>query len=221
MQELLQALGTAVTLRTVSSGTTLLYQSEIPRHAIIVKKGFIRAYTITSTGDERIVALYTRGDILPLSWIYGETKTTLFYYEAGSDAEVALVSKTALLEVVEKSPEFMQLLMRYTVNEHTAQLMRITALEQANAGDKIAYTLYYLLMRHGAERQPGKFTVDVKMTQSMIASMVGLTRESTAVHITKLKSRGVVTYQNFIYVIDKHKLEQYIGEDTFKDVSLK
>ena len=221
MQDLLKALGTSITLRSVKSGTTLLYQSEIPRHAIIVKKGFIRAYTITSTGDERIVALYTRGDILPLSWIYGETKTTLFYYEAGSDVEVALVSKTALLTAVEKSPEFTQLLMRYTVNEHTAQLMRITALEQANAGDKIAFTLYYLLMRHGLERQPGKYTVDIRMTQSMLAGMVGITRESTAVHIAKLKARGVVTYRNFIYVIDKQKLEQFIGEDGFKDVSLK
>lgn len=221
MQELLQALGTAVTTRSVTSGTTLLYQSEIPRHAIIVTKGFVRAYTITSAGDERIVALYTRGDVLPLSWIYGETKTTLFHYEAGSHAEVAMVSKTTLLSTVEKSPEFTQLLMRYAVNEYTAQLMRITALEQANAGDKIAFTLYYLLMRHGLERQPGKYTIDIKMTQSMIASMVGITRESTAVHITKLKARGVITYQNFIYVIDKQKLEQFIGEDGFKDVSLK
>jgi CRP-like cAMP-binding protein len=82
MKELVDALGQNITLRTVKKGTTLLYQSEIPRQAFIVRKGFIRAYTITSSGDERIVALHGKGDVFPLSWVYGETKNTLFYYEA-------------------------------------------------------------------------------------------------------------------------------------------
>ena len=79
MEELLQSLTPHVTVRSIKKGSTLLYQSEIPREAFIVKKGFIRAYTITSSGDERTVALHSRGDIFPLSWIYGETKNTLFY----------------------------------------------------------------------------------------------------------------------------------------------
>ena len=134
---------------------------------------------------------------------------------------MALVSKAALLETVQSSPAFTQLIMRYTVNEHTAQLMRITALEQSNASEKVAFTLYYLLMRHGVERKEGMYTVDMKLTQSTIAGLVGITRESTAITVAKLKARGVVSYRNFIYVIDKKKLEQFIGEDSFKDISLK
>jgi CRP/FNR family transcriptional regulator len=221
MEDLLEALNPYLTHRTLKSGSTLLYQSEIPRHAIIVRSGFIRAYTITSSGDERIVALYTKGDVLPLSWIYGETKTTLFYYEAGTDTEISLVSKDIFVETVQKSPVFTERIMRYSVNEHTAQLMRITALEQSNASEKVAFTLYYLLMRHGFERKPGYYTIDMKLTQSTIASMVGITRESTAIVVAKLKARGVVSYRNFIYVINKKKLEQFLGEDSFKDISLK
>ena len=56
MQNLIEALSPHLTHRVISSGTTLLYQSEIPRHAIIVRKGFIRAYTVTTSGDERIIA---------------------------------------------------------------------------------------------------------------------------------------------------------------------
>lgn len=220
MQNLLKSIESQLTTRAFKSGATLLYQSEIPRQAIIIRKGFVRAYTITSSGDERIVALYTKDDVLPLSWIYGETNTTLFYYEAGSDVEVALINRDAFVEVVRSSAEFTQLIMRYIVNEHTSQLMRITALEQSNASDKVAFTLYYLLLRHGKERQPGFYTVGLKLTQSTIAGLVGITRESTAITIAKLKKRGVVSYQNFIYVIDKKKLEQFIGEDSFKDVTL-
>ena len=153
--------------------------------------------------------------------MYGETKNTLFYYEAGSDTELACVSKDNLASTIAASPELTAKLLRFMVNEHTALLMRITALEQSNAADKIALTLYYLLIRHGLERKPGLFTIDIKMTQSMIASLVGLTRESTAIHIAKLKERGVIEYSNFIYVINRPNLEKLLGEDSFKDVLLK
>ena len=221
MEDLLQSLNLHTTLRSIKKGSTLLYQSEIPREAFIVKKGFIRAYTITSNGDERTVALHTRGDIFPLSWVYGETKNTLFYYEAGSDAEVACIPKAMLTSTIAASPELTAQILKFAVNEHTALLMRITALEQANAAEKIALTLYYLLIRHGIERKPGFFTIDIKMTQSMIASLVGLTRESTAVNIAKLKEKNIITYSNFIYVINRANLEKLIGEDSFKDISLK
>ncbi len=221
MEELLHSFGPHTTLRSLKKGSTLLYQSEIPREAYIVRKGFVRAYTITSSGDERTVALHTRGDIFPLSWIYGETKNTLFYYEAGSDVEVTCITKADLTAAIAASSDLTAMLLRFTVNEHTALLMRVTALEQSNAAEKIALTLYYLLIRHGIEKKPGLFTIDIKMTHSLIASMVGLTRESTAVNIAKLKERGVISYSNFIYVVDKVKLEKLIGEDSFKDVSLK
>lgn len=99
--------------------------------------------------------------------------------------------------------------------------MHITALEQSNAFDKIALTLYYLLIRHSVEKKPGLYTINIKMTQSMIASLVGLTRESTAMNIAKLKERGIITYSNFIYVVNRPNLEKMIGEDSFKDVLLK
>ena len=99
--------------------------------------------------------------------------------------------------------------------------MRITALEQSNAADKIALTLYYLLIRHGVERKPGFFTINVRMTQSIVASLVGLTRESTAIQIAKFKKEKVLTYSHFTYVIHRSTLEKHIGEDNFKDLLLK
>jgi len=221
MEELLGALTSHSTLRTYKKGATILYQSEIPREAFIVKKGFVRAYTITSSGDERTVALHTRGDIFPLSWVYGTTKNTLFYYEAGSNTEIAGIPKTQLTTTIERSPTLTTDLLRFTVTDHTALLMRITALEQSNAAEKITLTLYYLLIRHGVERKPGFFTIDIKMTQSMIASLVGITRESTALVITKLKEEAVISYSNFIYVVDRAKLEKLISDDSFKEVSLR
>jgi len=220
MDELLTAITPFATPRVVKKGATVLYQSEIPRCAFIVRKGLVRAYTITSTGEERIVSLHAKHDIFPLSWVYGETPSTLFYYEATSDCELICVPKNVLLDCVMKDASLMKMMLKFSINEYTALLLRITALEQSTAAEKIAMTLYYLLIRHGVEKKPGTFTINLKMTQSMIASLVGLTRESTAVNLKFLKKKQIVTYSNFTYVVNKSKLERFVGEDGFKDLDL-
>ncbi len=220
MDELLTAISAHATTRVVRKGATIVYQSEIPRSAFIVKKGLVRAYTISSSGEERIVSLHAKHDVFPMAWIYGETSSTLFYYEATSDCELICVPKDILLQNVMKSPSLLQMMLKYSVNEYTAMLLRITALEQATAAEKIAMTFYYLLVRHGVERKPGEFTINFKMTQSMIASLVGLTRESTAINIKLLQKKQIITYSNFIYIVNKPALERFVGEDGFKDLKL-
>jgi len=220
MDELLTALKPYATNRVVKKGTIVLYQSEIPRQALIVRKGLFRAYTITSTGEERIVNLHAKNDILGLSWVYGETKSSLFYYEAVENSEIASVSKDQLLEITAKNPKFTKSILKLLVNGYTALLLRVTALEQSSAAEKIALTLYFLIIRHGSEKKPGIYTINLKMTQSMIASLVGLTRESTAVNLKLLKKKQIVSYSSFVYTVNKENLERFVGEDSFRDLQL-
>lgn len=214
---LLRTLEKQYAVRSVKKGTMLLYQSEIPRQAFVIKKGLVRAYAITSSGEERIVTLHDNNDILPLSWVFGETRTTLFYYETLTDSELIAVPKDALARLITHDSTIMSEVLSLNINKYTSLLLRITALEQSTAAEKIALTLYYLLLRHGKEVQPDTYAIQIKMTQSMIASLVGLTRESTAVNLKLLKKRGVVSYSNFTYSVKRTQLERFVGEDSFKN----
>ncbi|MEP7204784.1 MAG: Crp/Fnr family transcriptional regulator [Candidatus Saccharibacteria bacterium] len=220
MDELIHAVQPFTTTRLIKKRGIVLYQSEVPRSAFIVKKGLIRAYTITSSGEERTISLHAKNEIFPLSWIYGETPNTLFYFEAVTDSELLCIPKKKLLETVMSTPALMLVALKFTVNSYTALLLRVTALEQSSAAEKIALTLYYLLIKHGIQKKPGLYTIDIKMTQSMIASLVGLTRESAAVNLKLLKKKKVLTYSNFSYVINKQNLERFVSEDSFKNLSL-
>lgn len=217
MNELQSLIQKYASTRYVRKGAILLYQSEVPRHAFVIKKGLVRAYAITNTGEERIISLHDAGDMFPLSWIFGKTSNTLFYYDAVVDSEVLTVPKNDFVDAVMKNPAAMSSILAMTMNEFTSLQLRITALEQSSAAEKIALTLYYLIFRHGEEVKPDTYTIHIKMTQSMIASLVGLTRESTAVNLKNLKKKGIVSYSNFTYTINKANLERFVGEDSFKD----
>lgn len=221
MEDILPKITPHSSARKLAKGATLLYQSEIPRHVYTVSKGLIRAYSITSSGEERTISLHSRGDIFPLSWLYGETSSTLFYYDAVEASEVLATPKKLFLETINSQPETQANIMKHVVKEHTAQQMRITALEQATAIEKISLTLYYLMIRHGRQYKPGYYTLNIKLTHTIIASLVGLTRESTALHMSNLKKSDVVSYKGFIYTIHKPGLERFISEDSFKNVVLR
>lgn len=220
MDSLLPYLKPRATLRRIKKGGNIFFQGEIPRSVMIVRDGVIRAYTITSSGEERIVALYGKGDVFPLAWALGEAPNALFYYDALTEARVMSTTKQAFTDTILSNKELLASMLRFTANEYTSLLFRITGLGQSRAIEKIGYTLYYLLFRYGVERTGGEFLIDVRMSQTDIANLVGLTRESTTKNLKILKDKGVITYKNGQYTVNKQRLEQFLGEDAFRDLSI-
>lgn len=220
MDALIQQLRPHGTMRVVKKGANILFQGEVPRKAMVVRDGVIRAYTITSGGEERVVALFGRGDVFPLTWILGETTNTLFYYDAVSEARLMTISREDFMNAVLESPAAMSALLSFVGNQYTALLLRITGLEQSRAVEKIGFTLYYLLFRYGIEKKPGLYTINMKLSQLMIANLVGLTRESSTKNLKILKDKGIINYSSSTYTVNKQKLENFLGEDSFRDISL-
>lgn len=218
MDKLIQQLRPHSTMRVVKKGANVLFQGEVPRKVMIVRDGVIRAYTITSNGEERVVALYGKGDIFPLTWVLGETTNTLFYYDAICESRLMTVSKADFTDALANNPAALSAMLRFVGNQYTSLLLRITGLEQSRAIEKIGFTLYYLLFRYGIEKQPGVYTINIKLSQLMIANLVGLTRESSTKNLNALKDKGIITYSSSVYTVDKRKLEQFLGEDGFRDM---
>lgn len=220
MEDLIQAVQPYATARFIRKRAVLFYQGEIPRQAHIIRSGLIKVYGITATGEERIVSLHAPGSVFPLSWIFGETSNTLFYYEAVVNSEIISVPKDNLLNILMHNPVLLNSVFKFVVNEYTALLLHITALEQSRAAEKIGFTLYYLTFHYGKQIKPGIFVINLKLTHPMIASLVGLTRESVVINLRLLRHKGIIQTQRFTYEINKPLLEKFLGEDSFKDLSL-
>jgi CRP/FNR family transcriptional regulator len=218
MRDIISHIKPHATKRTFKKHSILLYQGEAPRMAYVVLSGVVKVYSINAAGEEQIVAFETRDDLLPTPWIFNKSSTTLYYYEALADCEVLALSRDDLQRLIAGSDALRTNLLDYFATNYTGLLMRITALEQSRAREKIMFTLYYLLFRYGRETRGGIFVVDLKLTHSVIASLVGLTRETTTNELSKLKSQKVLRYNAHQYAVDKAKLERLLGEDSFEDV---
>lgn len=198
----------------------LLFQGEIPRHVTLILDGIVKAYAITSGGEERIAALYGKGDLIPIAWSLGQAPNSLFHYEALNDVRTLQVTRTEFDNLLETNPEFHESLLAMLGMEYAALLLRVTGLVQSRAIEKISYTLYYLMFRHGIDRGNDEYSIDVKLSQSALADLIGQTRESTAKNLKVLKEKGVVSYNSSIYTVNKSKLEAFLGEDAFLDAGM-
>lgn len=216
--EVIRSLGTQ---RVFKAGANILFQGEVPRRAFLVNDGVVRAYTIASSGEERTIGFFTRGDLLPLAWLLNHVPYALFYYEALSDVRLLQFTKTDFEQTILDNPEALQSLFFDISRDYSASMLRVNGLEQSRADEKIAYTLYFLLFRYGRHLKESRYEIDLQLRHAVIAGMVGLSRESTTKVLRKLQQKNIISYARGIYTVDKDKLESYVGEDSFRDLRLR
>lgn len=220
MLKTLQPLLSSSLTRTFSSGSTILYQGEAPRNACVLSSGIVKVYSISEQGDEQIVTIHVAGEFFPASWIFGKTTSTLFYYEAVTECTVAFMPRKELIEFMISDNTRLHVLLDYFTTNYAASLIRINALEQPKARDKLIYTLYYLSQRYGVNKPNGESFIPFALTHQTIASLVGLTRETTATEMSALKKRKIISYAQQHYTIHVTKLLELIGEESFDEIDI-
>jgi CRP/FNR family transcriptional regulator len=148
------------------------------------------------------------------------TSTSLFYYEAVSDVRTFQFSREDFKTHVLGDPETLMTLFKSLSRDQTAAMLRINGLEQSRAEEKVAFTLYYLVFRYGTQvGQDEMHTIGITLRHATIASLVGLSRESTTKILGVLQREGIIDYKSGTYRVNKTLLEGHIGEDAFRDVT--
>lgn len=199
---------------------TILFQGEIPRAVLLLQKGLVKVYGITSTGDQRTVTLLTEGDVFPMSWVFGKSGVCMYYYEAMTDCTVVAVSKEEYTDALKQDKALYEQMFDNYMGHYIGSTMHVYALEQSHAEDKLAFILQYLVVRFGQKMPDGRFKIDLRLSHQDIAEMVGITRETTAVELHRMKRKGYIDYHKFTYIIDRAKLVRMTGSDEFEGIEV-
>lgn len=190
-------------------GSLVLFQGEVPRYGFYVASGSLKVYAIDNDGNERVVGFSSEDDIFPLDWLMGGSKYALFYYETLNEAQLVPITKAR----VEAGGEIETVITDHLVRETASGLLRNLALQQSIATSKIIYLFYYLAVRHGKEVGTGLYNLGLPLTHQLVADNLGLTRETVASEMSKLKKAGVVVYRRKQYVVDKNLLVRTVGKE--------
>lgn len=206
--------------RQFAKKRTILFQGEIPRSVMVLESGLVKVYGITTAGDQRTVTLLSAGDIFPVECVFDKSRVCLYYYEALTDCTVLSLPKAEFAAALENKPELKDQVFQAYMAHYTSATMHIYALEHSHAHEKLVYILQYLVARFGEKQPDGLTKIALRLSHQDIAEMVGLTRETTAVELHRLKDKGLIDYQRFSYFVNVPLLVQATGSDEFENVEV-
>ncbi|HSX47637.1 MAG TPA: Crp/Fnr family transcriptional regulator [Patescibacteria group bacterium] len=207
-------------VRKFKKGEIIIFQGEAPRNAFAVKSGTVKAYNLSLSGDEKPVAFYPEGNVFPATWIYGKAPSAIYYYEAFTPAvEVYLLDKDNFIKFIKKSPELLYQELERMLSDQLGGSMRLNALQHSRASDKLIYTLHYLALTHGHALDKDNIEITLDLTHQDFANLTGLTRETAATELNKLKKLNIIIYgKHKPYTLNLKHLLQMVNDQFIADI---
>ncbi|MBC7546546.1 Crp/Fnr family transcriptional regulator [Candidatus Saccharibacteria bacterium] len=209
--------------KTYKKGEIIIFQGEAPRSAFTVKTGIVKAYNLSINGDEKPVSFYSANATFPGSWVFGKVPSAIYYYEAfTSEVSVYAVNREEYVKFVQSSLSTLFAEFERYLSDQLGTSMRLNALQHSRASDKLIYTLHYLALSHGKRVGPQIIEITLDLTHQDFANLTGLTRETAATELNKLKHAGIISYsKNAPYRLDLGKLMSILNDQYIADVQIR
>lgn len=200
-------------VRKFDKGELILVQGETPECAYVIKKGVVETYNLTAQGEQKPINYDIQGEIFPLAWVFGQIRTTNYYYEAFTKCELYCVPREDYKQFIQQSTSRLMKVFETFIMQHLNSQLRVNALEQSKAHAKVLYTLHFLCLRFGVDVKKNSVRIQLPLTQQDMANFMGLTRETTGIELKKLQRAGVISYRRQNYIVRTDKLNEILDED--------
>jgi CRP/FNR family cyclic AMP-dependent transcriptional regulator len=197
-QAFLDSAGVSRKIREFTKKETIFSQGDPGATVLYIQKGGVRLSVVNETGKEAVVAVLGPGDFFGEGCLAGQPLRI--------GAATAITATTAL--VIEKKE-----MIRVLHGEHefsdrfiTFMLARNIRIEEDlvdqlfNSSEKRLARTLLLLARYGKESQPQKMLP--KVSQEMLAEMVGTTRPRVNFFMNKFRKMGFIKYNGGLQIND-------------------
>jgi CRP/FNR family cyclic AMP-dependent transcriptional regulator len=198
-------------LRTFHRGEVLLQKGEEISLLMAVRTGFLKVTSINSEGVERLVWIAGRYDLAPAERLFTKSGTTRFFYTALTDGSYYEVDKRQFLETAAVHPEIMTEIAKGMSDHYDDLLQHIDAIDASNVRERLLLTLLYLAERISAEEEVDLVQQHLTLTHADFANLIGSTRETTSLLLSRLRTEGFIDYSRKKFVIFSKHIRQQLA----------
>lgn len=76
-----------------TTGETIINGIDEPEGVYLIKKGFVKAYSVSQAGHGNLLLIHEAGEFIPLPWALDGAHTTGLFYEAMTDVTALKASQ--------------------------------------------------------------------------------------------------------------------------------
>lgn len=191
--EALLALAGRLRRRRMPAGTPVVYKGDPSGALYLIASGQVKVHQATSGGDEVILNVLGPGDFFgEMSLIDGQPRSAdISTLEA---VELLLLEGDALRDTIHEQPAVAWTLLQILSQRLRDQNERAEMLMTRDVAGRVADCLLRLAKSQGTPLPGGSIRVDVSLTQSDIAALVGATRERVSRALTVFRTAGTIAW---------------------------
>ena len=197
-------------LRDFSKGEVLLSADEEVDKILVIREGIVKVSSLDDQGNERLLWIAGRYDIVPTEGLFDRVTTTDYFYTAYCDGSAYVVSKDEFLEKSAQHADIMFQVARGLSEHHDDLLNRLNSVEQPNLRRKILFMLHALCVKFSGADSVKLHEIGLNLTHQDIADMVHATREATSIEMKKLLDEKLVKYTRTSFTVQAKKIAEEI-----------
>ncbi len=192
-------------LKQVGSGKTTLMsikkqiifsQGDASDAVFYIQTGKIKLSVVSQQGKEAIITVLGKGSFFGEGCLAGQLvcMATAITME---DATLVRIEKTAMIRVLHNEPAFSELFLAYLLGRNI-RIQEDLVDHLFNSSEKRLARVLLLMAQFGKEGKPEP--VVSKVSQEMLAEMVGTTRSRVSFFMNKFRKLGFVYYNGGLHV---------------------
>ena len=195
LQSFLESAGGKRTVTTFPKATVVFSQGDPASSVFYVRQGQVKLSTLSSTGKEAVVAILGAGDFFGEGCLAGQTlrmgtATTL------TRSTVLIIDTVQMRALLHDEPAFAERFLSHMLTRNIR--IEEDLIDQLfNSSEKRLARVLLLLARYGTEGQPVPLP---KLSQEVLAEMVGTTRSRVNFFMNKFRDLGFIEYNGLITV---------------------
>ncbi|HZP55828.1 MAG TPA: Crp/Fnr family transcriptional regulator [Candidatus Saccharimonadales bacterium] len=194
----------------------IAYQGDTLSAIYLIKKGYVKAYTILDTGDTRTMFILGPGDIFPIAFsltLDWESYQLKYFYQTLAEVSLNVLDNESFKRCIDTKPEMSNIYMSYMSASNQAIMGQLEAMKNKTAKSKIMLLLPYLVEKIGQKTGPNTYKLVLKLSHQEIADLSGITRETTTALLKELEKDGVIKQQRNTWIIhlDENLEENLLG----------
>ena len=167
-------------------------QGDVAEAVFYIQGGKVKLSVVSQQGKEAVVAILEQGSFFGESCLAGQIVRTATA-TALEDSSIVRIDKDAMLRVLHEEPTFAELFMSYLL-AHTIRIQEDLVDQLFNSSEKRLARILLLLAHFGKEGTPEP--VIAKVSQEMLAEMIGTTRSRVSFFMNKFRKLGFIDYNN-------------------------
>lgn len=195
---------------TYKKGEFVIRPGESPSGLFYIAHGLVKAYDITKYGEENLLIIRKKGEIIGLTWaITGEERDII--YATLAPTELFQISREQFRAFLSDNPSAALPLVDMLVDMYRMHSERILNLEYRSVRERIISFLLTTVRRFGKPSKHG-IVLDVPLRHQDIASSISATRETTSRELAILERQGLISRdkQSIITVCDVSRLRSFL-----------